>query len=115
MKTEMGINLEGLLNSLKEDGHTHQESLVLMFTAAGKQADEVADEMYISTNTARMHIKNSKDTNGFNKSSELSGYVICKSFGVNYNDVVKQLKDLARAEVRKKIITKRDLKRKFIV
>ncbi|WP_108822471.1 LuxR C-terminal-related transcriptional regulator [Dysgonomonas sp. Marseille-P4361] len=115
MKTEIGINLEGLLTSLKEDGYTRQESLALMFTAVGKQADEIADEMHISVNTARMHIKNSKDTNGLSKSSELSGYVICKALGVNYSDVVKQIKDLARVEVRKRTITKRDLKIRIIV
>lgn len=115
MKTEIGINLEGLLTSLKEDGYTRQESLALIFTAVGMQAEEIAKEMYISPNTVRMHIRNSKDTNGLNKSSELSGYVICKALGVNYEDIVKQLKDLARVEVRKRTITKRDLKIRIIV
>lgn len=104
MNKELNINLDQLIDRLKEDGNTHQESLALIFTATGEQAEEVAEEMFISANTARMHIRNSKATIGYNKAAEISGYVICTFLGIDYDILANKLKELARKEVRDRII-----------
>lgn len=100
----MEINIDNLIEKLKEDGNTHQGAISLIFTASGMPAEKTAEEMYISTNTSRMHIRNSKDATGYNKSSELSGYVICKAFNIDYDKLVEKLVDLARSEVARRIM-----------
>lgn len=104
MKKNANINTEVLLERLKEDGYTTQESISLVLNATGKQAEEIADEMFIAPTTARMHIRNSKDKSGLRKATELSGYVICAALGVDYEMVREELIRIAKAEVVKRII-----------
>lgn len=105
MNNELDINLDQLIDRLKDDGNTHQEALALIFTATGEQAEETAEEMFISANTARMHIRNSKATTGYNKASEISGYVICKALGIDYDKLANKLKELARKEVKDRVLS----------
>lgn len=104
MNNELDINLDQLIDRLKDDGNTHQEALALILTATGEQAEEVAEEMFISANTARMHIRNSKATIGYNKAAEISGYVICTFLGIDYDILANKLKELARKEVRDRVL-----------
>lgn len=104
IREDYKIRLKQVFKELKNENVSKTEISVLALNAIGYQADEIGDKMFIAPNTARKHISNIKDKVDYHKDTELTGYFLCKIFGVNYTELRNAVQDYVKSELLKRLV-----------
>lgn len=104
IREDYNVRLKQVFRELQNENVSKTEIPVLALNAIGYQADEIGDKMYIAPNTARKHISNIKDKVDYHKDTELTGYFLCKLFGVNYTELRECVNDFVKSELAKRLV-----------
>jgi len=70
---------------------TKRENEIYKLLALGLSLSEIADLLFISTETVRKHVSNIKIKLKLQKTSELVAYYWCEAFGTSLEDQKKQV------------------------